>query len=143
MEQARQNRLEEQLGELDGALVFLALMILALYLSWRAAALQRTDLCRYLAGEEGPVHDVYPLRLSANAVVAGALTYFFGLALKTWEDTRGTGGCARRSADLNLWAALLVLAAALIRLYDLVCVQERGEGAAQGMERRAQDSLWR
>ena len=35
----------------------------------------------------------------------------------------GQTGCARRSADLNVWAALLVLAAALIRLYDLTQIQ--------------------
>ena len=126
MEAAQRDQLKRQLANMDGALVFLALMVLSLFLSWRAAALQREALCRYLAGGEGEAPDVFSLRLPAGAIVVGALAYFFLLALESWEDARGAGGRTERSAGLNLWAALLVLAAALIHLYDLVCIQERG-----------------
>ena len=130
MERAERNALCKQLEDVNGALGFLGLMVLSLGLSWKATALQRQALCGYLAGGEGGVPDVFPLRLPASAIVVGAVTYFFGLSLETWQNTRGAGGRRECSADLNLWAALLVLAAALIRLYDLVQVQERG--GAQG-----------
>ena len=78
--------------------------------------------------------------LQSNVSISYALTYFFGLALENWEETRDQEGCARRSADLNLWAALLVLAAALIRLYDLVCIQGQ-KGINQGQSPAAADSL--
>ena len=127
MEQSEREELQKQLEDVDGSLVFLALMLFSLFLSWKATALQR----RYLAGEEGGFPDVFPLRLPASAIVVGALTYFFGLSLETWQSTRGTGGRAECSANLNFGAAFLVLAAALLRLYDLVCVQERGTGDDQ------------
>lgn len=131
MEQSEQRELLGQLRETDGALMFLALMVFSLFLSWKATALQRQALCRCLAGEAGEFPDVFPLRLPASAIVVGALTYFFGLSLETWRSARGTGGRAECSAELNLWAALLMLAAALLRLSDLVCVQERGTGENQ------------
>ena len=131
MEQSEREELQKQLEDVDGSLVFLALMLFSLFLSWKATALQRQALCRYLAGEEGEFPDVFPLRLPASAIVVGALLYFFGLSLETWQSTRGTGGRAECSANLNFGAAFLVLAAALLRLYDLVCVQERGTGENQ------------
>lgn len=142
MEQWEREALQEQLEDVDFSLVFLALMVFSLFLSWKAATLQREALCRYLAGEEGNFPDVFPLRLPASAIVVGALTYFFGLAEKNRQSARGTGGAAECSADLNFGAGLLVLGAALIRLYDLVCVQERGTGEAQvESSERAADSF--
>ena len=128
MDKAKRRALEKQLEQVDTSMKFLTLMVLSLALSWRASGLQAEALCRALEGREGAAADVFSLRLPANAIVVGALTYFFTLALEGWRDTRGTGGRVERSADLNLWAALLVLAAALIRLYDLTCIQ--GEGGA-------------
>lgn len=56
----------------------------------------------------------------ASALVVGCLAYFFGLALDTWEESRSGDCAARCSADRNAWASLFVLAAALIRLCDLI-----------------------
>ena len=132
MEQREREELQKQLEDVDFSLIFLALMVFSLFLSWKAAALQREALCRYLAGEADEFPDVFPLRLPASAIVVGALVYFFGLAGKNRRSARSAGARAACSSDLNFGAALLLLAAALIRLYDLVCVQERGSGAAQG-----------
>ena len=90
-------------------------------------ALQREGLCGALRGESGEAPDTFFLRLPASAIVVGALTYFFRLALDAWEQAGGQGCCARRSAQVNLRASLLVLAAALLRLYDLVCLQRSGD----------------
>ena len=127
MEETREQELCRQLETVNTSLGFLALLILSLCLSWRAVDLQRGSLCGILKGKTGETPDVFPLRLPASAIVAGALAWFFGLALDTWRETRQEEGAARRSADLNLWASLFVLAAALLRLYDLVCLQQ-GEG---------------
>lgn len=61
----------------------------------------------------------------------GVLTCFFRLALDAWEQAGGQDCCARRSAQVNLWASVFVLAAALLRLYDLVCLQRSGDAEEQ------------
>ena len=81
-----------QLERVDTSLGFLALMVLSLGLSWKATALQREWLCRYLQGESGDAPDVFHLRLPASAIVVGALTYFFGLTLSTWEGRPAAPG---------------------------------------------------
>ena len=127
MDENQRRELCCQLETADQSLGYLALLILSLCLSWRAVAEQRQGLCGLLLGRTEEVPDTFALRLPASVIVVGALTYFFGLALDTWEGTRQACGPARRSADLNLWASLFVLAAALLRLYDLVCLQRSGE----------------
>ena len=69
MEQPQREALQKQLEDVDFSLAFLALMVFSLFLSWKAAALQREALCRGLAGEEGDVPDVFSLRLPASAIV--------------------------------------------------------------------------
>ncbi len=111
------------LETMDVSLKFLALLILSVCLSWRALEAQREGLCALLRGEEGGAIDVFPVRVTAGALVVAALTWFFGVSLDVWEESREGDRAARRSADRNAWAALFVLAAALLRLYDLVTVQ--------------------
>lgn len=117
MEQTQKKLLCRQLDTIDTSLVFIGLLLLATALSWRATAIQREGLCRLLLGRAGGVPDVFPLRLTVSAVVVGALVYFLQLSLENREAAQGW--TARRSADMNVWASALVLAAALIRLYDL------------------------
>ncbi len=120
--------LYRQLGTLDTSLKFLGLLILSVCLSWRALAVQREGLWGVLLGEREEVPDVFPLRLVASAIVTGAVTFFFGVTLEGWAESREGDRMARRSGDLNAWAALFVLAAALLRLYDLVTVQRTQPG---------------
>lgn len=98
-----------QLGTLDTSLKFLGLLILSVCLSWRALAVQREGLRGVLLGEREEVPDVFPLRLVASAIVTGAVTFFFGAALEVWAESREGDRAARRSGDLNAWAALFVL----------------------------------
>ena len=60
-----------------------------------------------------------PARLAVSALVVGSLSYFFLLSLETLCTARSQGAAACASAGRNARASLLVLAAALIRLYDL------------------------
>ncbi len=128
MERERKEELRGQLETMDISLKFLALLILSVCLSWRALAVQREGLRGLLLGEREDMPDVFPARLTASALVVGALVWFFGVTLDVWEQSREGDRTARRSGDLNAWAALLVLAAALLRLYDLVTVQRSQPG---------------
>lgn len=122
MNETQKQRLCQQLRTVDTSLAFLVLLILSVCLSWGATAIQRAGLCRTLLGEEESPN-VYQIRLVAAAIVVGALTFFFSLALDTWQENQGGDGTARASAHRNLWAALFVLAAGVLRLCDLVLVQ--------------------
>ena len=62
--------------------------------------------------------------------MVGALTYFFLLSLEGWQESRAGTNRERRSGELNAWAALLVLAAALVRLYDLIVLQREEDSPA-------------
>lgn len=115
----------EQLHTLDESLAFLVLLILSICLSWKATAIQRQGLCDILRGQSEKAPDVFPIRLVVSAIVVGSLVFFFGLSLDTWQESRGQDQTAQCSAQRNVWAALFVLAAALIRLYDQVWVRQR------------------
>ena len=110
--------LREQLRTVDESLLFLLLIVLSVLLSYWGVRIQREGLCRTLQGDaEGAaaLPRVFPIRLSASALVVGALGFFLCLALKTERET-----AARRSACTNLWASLFVFLAALLRLDDLL-----------------------
>ena len=103
--------LREQLRTVDESLLFLLLIVLSVLLSYWGVRIQR----------EAALPRVFPIRLSASALVVGALGFFLCLALKTERETaRGGTPAARRSACTNLWASLFVFLAALLRLDDLL-----------------------
>lgn len=109
----------EQLSTVDQAVYFLVLIIAGVFLSFKATGVQREALCEVIQGEMPDTSEVYPLRHTANALVVGALGFFLCLAIKTERETDPGDCVASRSARSNLWAALLVLAAALIRYDDV------------------------
>lgn len=114
--------LKEQLGTINQSLFYLMLIILSVLLSFWSVLIQREQLEEALAGEpqEAIVTDVFPIRLIASALVVSALGFFFCLALRTCRDAAsGSDPTVQKSAEMNVWASLFVLAAALIRLYDL------------------------
>lgn len=113
--------LNEQLGMVNQSLFYLILIILSVFLSFRVELIQREQLEEALAGKpQKAVPDVFPLQFSASVVVAGALGFFFCLSLRVCRDAaQGDDPDLQRSAGMNVWASLLVLAAALIRLYNL------------------------
>lgn len=119
-----QKELERNLEILDVTLVFLILIVLAILLSLRSALLQREQLRLTLEGEDpGRVPDPIPLRQSGSAISVGCLGFFLCLALWTLSQARTTGDPATvRSAQVNVWASLLVLLAAILRLVDLQTV---------------------
>lgn len=116
MEGETRETLCSQLAMLDQALVFQALLVGAVALSWLGTSIERCGLQAIIAGHTRRPPDVSRLRLAVSALVVGALTFFFCLA----QELRQEAGPAPsdQAADRNLLASALVLAAALIRLYD-------------------------
>lgn len=117
-----QEILKEQLGTVNQSLFYLMLIILSVLLSFQSVLIQREQLEQTLTGnpQKAAARDVFPIRLCASALVVSALGFFFCLAVRTcWEASQGNDPAAQRSAGMNAWASLFVLAAALIRLYDL------------------------
>lgn len=117
-----QEVLKEQLGTVNQSLFYLMLIILSVLLSFLSVLIQREQLEQTLAGnpQKAAARDAFPIRLCASALVVSALGFFFCLAIRTCrEAARGEDPAAQRSACMNAWASLFVLAAALIRLYDL------------------------
>jgi len=120
---SEQRILKEQLGTVNQALFYLILIVLSVLLSLWSVLIQREQLERALTGnpqDAAGMPDVFPIRLIASALTVSALGFFFNLALQTCRDAaQGKDPAAQRSAEMNAWASLFVLAAALIRFCDL------------------------
>ena len=99
--------LREQIKTADRSLFFLAVLLGAICLSWLALDRQRQGLC-----STGQAPDVTGIRLVSSALVVLSLGWFFCLGVQGRKE--GT-----RSGEVNFWASLLVLLAALLRLWDL------------------------
>lgn len=114
--------LRKALDALDTSAFFLLCVLASVCLSLRVLDLQR----RQPLEVDGKGEDPFPLQLGASALALGALGYFFSLAL---ERLAGVGpeedGAECRSARVNALASALVLAAALLRLGDLLENRDR------------------
>lgn len=120
------NVLKEQIGTVNQSLFYLVLIILSVLLSFWSVLIQREQLEKLLMGTASKTSapDVFPIKLIASALVVSGLGFFFCLSLRTCRDAaQGNDPAAQRSAGMNVWASLLVLTAALIRLYDLMEAQ--------------------
>lgn len=118
---------EDPLSMIDTSLGFLLLIIAAVLLSFYSLTIQRRQTVLSLEGkteELACLPKVFPIRLVGGGIVVGALGYFLQLTQKTAEQAAcGNDEVAKRSGSMNLWAAILVLAAAMIRFYDLHYVE--------------------
>ena len=137
MEAAGQAADREQLRTLDDSLGFLVLIIASVLLSFWTVAMQRRGLCLSLSGraeEAARLPDVCPARHTASAIRIGALGFFLCQAAGTWREAlEGGDGRAVESAGAGLWAALLVLLAAILRFRDLKSqAAEDGRSPAEG-----------
>lgn len=127
--------LKEQLGIVNQSLFYLVLIILSVLLSFWSVLIQREQVEQALAGngQKGCLPNVFPIKISASALTVGSLGFFFCLALRTCRDaSRGDDPAAQKSAGMNVWASLFVLAAALIRLYDLVLMGNTRQSLVDG-----------
>lgn len=119
----------QQLCIIDKSLGFLLLIIAAVLLSFYSVAIQRKQLEYGACGETeclAALPPIYPMKLTAGAIVVGALGFFLQLAQQTLAQAQCQGDAdARHSASMNVWAAIFVMAAALIRFYDIACAEHR------------------
>lgn len=119
MEQRQE--LEQDLNTLNVSLVFLLLIILAVLLSLWSALIQREQLRLALEEKDSSgLPSPESLRQIGSAITVGCLGFFLCLALKTRQRVQAGGTATeQRSAQVNVWASLLVLLAAILRLVDL------------------------
>lgn len=109
--------LKQQRETADRSLLFLSILLGSILLSWLTLARQRQELeTTGRAGEERPG------RLESSVLVVVALGWFFCLGVKGRAE--GT-----RSGEVNFWASLLVLLAALLRLWDLLETEKTARAA--------------
>ena len=123
MEETDREKLERQRSDADGAVVFLLVLLCSLLFSLSASLTQRCQLRLALAGrteEAAAAPSVLPVRRWASVLAVGSLSFFLCLAIQAWRDLPPETSCAQRqTAGRNLWASVLVLAAAVVRLDDL------------------------
>lgn len=133
MEEAQKKELCRQLSITDGSLFFLLLLVFSILLSFWAVTIQRRQLCLTIQGETeaaAAAPPVYPIKHGASALVVGSLGFFLFLAYHAWREAcAGEDPVAKRSAGINLWASILVLAAAILRFNDLNFVEASRQSA--------------
>ncbi len=120
-----------ELETLDSSLYFIMVILGAILLNWLALRAQREEACAALEGANtSHFPSVFPLRLGGSALIIGALGFFFCLALvREGAAQAGDDPVEGRSAWLNSLASALVLAAALVRLEDLLFAEASGQQA--------------
>lgn len=120
--------LDDALGALNDSIFFIVVIVGSILLSWLALLYQRQQVRDQMEGNQyARDAPVFSLRLGASALVIAALLYFFRLGLRRQENAfRGDDPVEQRSSRLNAMASTLVLAAALLRLEDLLFVEQSG-----------------
>ncbi len=128
---------DSQLETVNQSIFFLILIILSVLLSFWSVLIQRETLARAAEGrtDAAGLPPVDPIKRSASSLIVGALGFFFVLALRTRDEAARAGDTAALPpADRNVWASLLVLAAALIRFADLRLPAPAAQEGPEGTE---------
>ena len=121
--------LEKAIQALDGSIFFIVVIVASVMLSWLSLVKQRRDACEALeTGDTAQDPSIFPLRLGASALIIGALGFFFYMSVQRHKQAcERTDPVEKRSSYINAAAATLVLAAALLRLDDLLYVKRSRE----------------
>ena len=105
LQSEQQTLLQEQLNKVNQSLVFLVFVILSILLSFYGTIIQRQELVCFLLGKERPewLPEVFPFRISASALVIGALGFFLCLALPFCHNQlgRGSSGFSGRAVSVG------------------------------------------
>lgn len=123
------DELGDALCTLNGSIFFIVVAVGSILLSWLALLYQRQQIRDQIEGTECAENaPIFSLRLGASALVIAALIYFFRLGLQRRVTAcQGNDPVEKRSSWLNAMASVLVLAASLLRLEDLLFVEESGQ----------------
>ena len=135
---------QETLCRLGQSGFFIVMLLVGVVISYSVLERQRRQTCLALAGDDAGARRcgeaALEMRTVSSALVTGSLGFFLLLAERSCAEAAvGGDNAACRSAGRNLWASMLVFAAALIRLYDLssqrcdarekTCETEQGGGS--------------
>ena len=96
--------LKGQIRTVNQSLFYLVLIILPVLLSFWSVLIQRGQLEELLVENSSKTAqpDVFPIKLSASALVVSALGFFFCLSLRACRDVaRGNDPAAQKSAGMN------------------------------------------
>lgn len=109
--------LRENLARTDVSLGFILLALLGTMLFFLSTVRGREELRQTILGRESPGGEdvIRRLNWAGGALITGATGWFFWAAADNYSSARGSG---KPTATRNLWAAGLVLAATLLRLWD-------------------------
>ena len=121
--------LEKALVALDESIFFIVVVVASVLLSWLSLLKQRKDTQEALeTGDLTPDPSIFPIRLGSSALIIGALGFFFYMSVQRHKQAcERTDPVEKRSSYINAAAATLVLAAALLRLDDLLFVKHSRE----------------
>ncbi len=109
----------EQLETFNSSILVLLLLIAGILLSFSATVDQRNELARILCGGEENPSNILSKRRLASILIVGTTGFFAWAACRGMSSAQPSNCSERRSAQANLFAAVLVFVAALIRLNDL------------------------
>ena len=117
---------DSALETVNTSIMFLVLLVLGILLSLKSVLLQRESLCTAREGGNTDCLEApFPFQRASGAIAIGALGYFFTLALRGQSDACRTGSRdSIRLSQVNLWASLVVLAAAILRFWALNAAQQ-------------------
>lgn len=123
--------LDGTLNSLNSSIFFIVVATSSILLSWLALLYQRQQVRDQIEGTRCARNaPIFSLRLGASALVIAALIYFFRLGLQRRAAAcQGDDPVEKRSSWLNAMASVLVLAASLLRLEDLLFVEASGQTA--------------
>ena len=118
--------LEKALTALDESIFFIVVVVASVLLSWLSLLKQRKDAREALeTGDLTQDPSIFPIRLGSSALIIGALGFFFYMSVRRHKQAcERTDPVEKRSSYINAGAAVLVLAAALLRLDDLLFVKK-------------------
>lgn len=112
-----------QLRLLDESLWYILLIIAGVLISYCLTAQQRQALLCAALGQPVSPEDTRPLRLLSSLLILSAVLFFFLLSEKA-AQTPADSAQKNASNQANYIASGLALAAGLVRLWDLLYLQE-------------------
>lgn len=104
---------------INQSMLFLALLIVADFISLGIMRRQKGVVCNLLAGQTPSVSSLLPARMLSAAIGLGGTGYFLDLALRTRKETASENPGVLRALDLEALAALLVVLASILRIVVL------------------------
>lgn len=115
---------QAQLAQLGQARWNLLLVLVGVLINLGVISEQGRQLLCAALGKETEPCDLFPARVVSSLLILTALIFFYRISFQT-AGTPAESCRQEKSHQLNALASFLVLAAAALRLGDLLCLQEQ------------------